>query len=378
MIQRRETEELKALAQDNLRTILDQLAPGGRFQGGSKPSYLVSNPMRNDRNPSLCIWTRGTAAGGFVDWAERDVIKGDIFGLVAYLNGKPIKDFGFAAGWLRDMLGIEHMTAEDRRAAKEARDQRRRENAEAEERKRRHGAQRAYDKWRYGRMVMPGSTAYRYLEARGVPLAEVQHYSGELRYLPAEEYWMAAEWGERTESGRIQRYKVRPGPKFPCIITPLRDAKGTLRSLHYTFLAPDGSGKADVEKPKLIWPEQLGLSMWIGHGPTGLDPCQADATDGVTGPLCLTEGLEDGLSAALAVPELRVWGAISLGNLAHQPVDRPCVSEIYVAAQNDWGKAEALAHLQRAETALARAGKPMTRLPAFTGKDLNDTLTGKD
>lgn len=378
MTQRRDTEELKALAQDNLRSILDQLAPGGRYQGGGKPSYLVSNPMRRDRNPSLCIWTRGSAAGGFVDWADRDEVKGDIFGLVAYLNGKPIKDFVFAAQWLRDMLGIAHMTAEDRRAAAESRAQRKRENAEAEESRRRRGVRQAHQTWMSGRMIMRGSTAYRYLAARGVPLDQVRHYSGDLRYLPAAEYWMAAEWGERIEGGRRQRYKVRPGPKYPCIVTPLRDASGSLRSLHYTFLAPDGSGKAEVEKPKLIWPEQLGLSMWIAHGPSGLDPCQADATDGVSGPLCLTEGLEDGLSAALAVPELRVWGAISLGNLAHQPVARPCVSEIYVAAQNDWGKAAALAQLQRAEAALARAGKPMTRLPAYTGKDLNDTLTGKD
>lgn len=374
----RSSDQLKALAQDNLRSILDQLAPGGRHQGGGRAHYLVSNPMRRDRTPSLCVWTRGTAAGGFKDFGDPDEVKGDIFGLVAYLNGRPIKDFAFAAQWLRDMLGIEHMTAEDRCAAAESRAQRRRENAESEERKRRNGQKRAHQLWMSGRLVMPGTPAWAYLAARGIPLDQVRHYSGELRYLPAAEYWMAAEWGERIEHGRTQRYKVRPGPRYPAIVTPLRDAEGSMRALHYTFLAPDGSGKAEVEKPKLIWPEQLGLSMWIAHGPSGLNPCQADAADGVTGPLCLTEGLEDGLSAALAVPELRVWGAISLGNLAHQPVDRPCVSEIYVAAQNDWGKAQALATLQRAEATLSRAGKPMARLPAFTGKDLNDTLNGKD
>ncbi|CAA0096148.1 Uncharacterised protein [Starkeya nomas] len=376
--QHQATAELKALAQDHLRDIIAQLAPGGRYQGGSRAHYLVSNPMRRDRSPSLCIWTGGTAAGGFKDFGDPDEVKGDIFGLVSYLNGKPISDFAFAAGWLRDMLGIEHMTAEDRRAAAESRAQRKRENAEAEERRRRHGEQRAHQVWMSGRLVMPGSPAWRYLEVRGIRLDQVRHYSGDLRYLPAAEYWMAAEWGERIEGGRRQRYKVRPGPRFPAIVTPLRNAGGHLRSLHYTFLAPDGSGKADVEKPKLIWPEQLGLSMWIAHGPSGLNPCDADATDGVSGPLCLTEGLEDGLSAALAVPELRVWGAVSLGNLAQQPVDRPCVSEIYVAAQNDWGKAEALKTLERAELALARSGKPLARLPAPTGKDLNDTLTGKD
>lgn len=372
------TAELKALAQDRIEDILDRLAPGGRYNRTGNPHYLVSNPMRRDRSPSLCVWTRGTAAGGFKDFGDPDETKGDVFGLVAYLNGRPIGDFMFARAWLQDFLGIASMTAEERQAAAESRAKRKAENAAAQERRQRHGQQRAHQLWSSGRLILPGTPPWTYLLGRGVRLDLVQHYAGELRYLRAYEWWMGAEWAERIEGGRRQRYKVRPGPSFPCIITPLRDAGGALRALHYTFLAPDGSGKAPVEKPKLIYPEQAGLSMWIAHGPSGLDPCQADAAGDVSGPLCLTEGLEDGLSAALAVPELRVWGAVSLGNLAVQPIGRACVSEVYVAAQNDWGKPQALAQLQRAETALARHGKPLARLPAFTGKDLNDTLTGKD
>lgn len=372
------TADLKVLAQDRVEDILARLAPGGRYHRGGRSHYLVSNPMRRDRSPSLCVWTSGDAAGGFKDFGDPEETKGDIFGLVAYLNGRPISDFAFGAAWLRDHLGIAQMSPAERDAAAESRAHRKAENAEREERRRRHGAARAHQVWMSGRLVMPGSPAWTYLETRGIRLDQVRHYSGELRYLRSAEWWMGAEWGERIENGRRQRYKVRTGPRFPAIATPLRDAAGSLKALHYTFLAPDGSGKADVEKPKLIWPEQLGLSMWIAHGPSGLTPCQADATDGVSGPLCITEGLEDGLSAALAVPELRVWGAVSLGNVAQQPVDRPCVSEIYIAAQNDWGKAQALAQLARAEAALGRCGKPMARLPAFTGKDLNDTLTGKE
>lgn len=377
MTRRIDKGELKSLAQDKIEDILAQLAPGGRYHRGSKAHYLVSNPMRRDRTPSLCVWTRGTAAGGFKDWGDPSEVKGDVFGLVAYLNGKPIKDFPFARDWLLDFLGLGSMTPEERQAAAEARARRQQENAEAEERRRRAAHQRAHQLWTGARLVMPGSPAWRYLESRGIPLDKVPYYSGELRYLPAAEWWMGAQWGTRIENGREQRYKVQPGPRYPAILTPLRDATGSLRALHYTFLQPDGSGKAPVDKPKLIYPEQLGLSMWIAHGPSGLDPCQADAA-GVSGPLCITEGLEDALSAALAVPELRVWGAVSLGNLAQQPVNRPCVSEIYIAAQNDWGKAAALAELERAEAQLARAGKPMARLHAHTGKDLNDTLLGKE
>lgn len=372
------TAELKALAQDRIDEIVQRLAPGGKYNRTGRPHYLVSNPMRRDTTPSLCVWTRGTAAGGFMDFGERDEVKGDVFGLVAYLNGRPIKDFAFARAWLQDFLGIAAMTSAEKEAAAESRARRKAENAEADERRRRFNQRRALNLHHTARLILPGTPAWTYLaDVRGIRLDQVPHYSGELRYLRSYEWWMGAEWGERIEGGRRQRYKIRPGPSFPCIITPLRDRAGSLRALHYTFLAPDGSGKAPVDKPKLIFPEQAGLSMWIAHGPSGLDPCEADIA-GRVDPLALGEGLEDGLSIALSVPELRVWGAVSLGNLAVQPVDRPCVSELYVAAQNDWGKPAALKQLARAEEALARHGKPMARLPAFTGKDVNDTLLGKE
>jgi hypothetical protein len=70
-------------------------------------------------------------------------------------------------------------------------------------------------------------------------------------------------------------------------------------AVHLTLLKPDGSGKADVEKPKLI----------IGR-PLGRPIALAPAND-LLG-LVITEGIEDGLSA-LQATGLGVWAAGSAG-----------------------------------------------------------------
>lgn len=71
-------------------------------------------------------------------------------------------------------------------------------------------------------------------------------------------------------------------------------APRNVRSVHLTLLKPDGGGKADVEKPKLI----------IGS-PEGLPIVLAPVND--LGGLAIVEGVEDGLSALTI--GLGVWVA---------------------------------------------------------------------
>ncbi|MFG1241865.1 hypothetical protein V5F31_05725 [Xanthobacter sp. V7C-4] len=54
------------------------------------------------------------------------------------------------------------------------------------------------------------------------------------------------------------------------------------------------------------------------------------------------------------------------------------MADVLIHAQNDHGNPAAQATVARAEDALARLGKPIARLIAPTGKDLNDTLRGKN
>ncbi|MEW6256562.1 MAG: toprim domain-containing protein [Pseudomonadota bacterium] len=366
--------ELKARAQDRLEDILHKLAPGGKYAHGG---YMVKNPIRGEKTPSMKVWTQGDAAGAWKDFGS-PLDCGDIIKLVAYLNGKSLDDFQFARAWLEDFLGLgSNLTEADREAARQARERRKAESATADSR--RHFAEeRAGATFNSGRQILSGSIAWLYLMHRGIDLRFVEGFAGDLRWTRECEYWPLAEYVEdvNPRTGRPFKRKVKPGPLLPAILTALRDKAGRLRSLHYTFLRPDGAGKAEVEKPKLIWPAAEGLVMRLTNGAGNLSPEEADLAGHVTD-LGLSEGMEDGLSGALGVPEARWWGGVSLGNLRHVPVDRPCIGDILIAEQNDWGKPQALAELARAKEQLARGGRLVGGIRPPTGKDINDTLRGQ-
>ncbi len=157
-------------------------------------------------------------------------------------------------------------------------------------------------------------------------------------------------------------------------------ADGKPQALHRTWLAPGGHGKARLPDPadnavRKIWGAPKGAVIRISKGAGNFTPEEAER-QGVSGPLVLTEGIEDALAVALAMPDRRVWAAGTLGNLAKVPV-LPCASSITICADNDWDKPQAMAALDRAVAALKRAKKPVFVARSWTGKDMNDLLKGE-
>ena len=145
-------------------------------------------------------------------------------------------------------------------------------------------------------------------------------------------------------------------------------------AVHRTWLARDGRGKAPVTPNKKIWPSFTGAAIHLARGETGL-PAEDAVKRGMVDRLLICEGIEDGLSVALAAPELRVWAAGTLGNLAHVKIP-DCCHEVIVAADNDWGKPQAEALLKRGIEALAAQRRPVRVARAAIGKDFNDQLRG--
>jgi hypothetical protein len=114
--------------------------------------------------------------------------------------------------------------------------------------------------------VVPGSPAAAYFRARGCALPE-----NDVLWHPALPH----------PSGHV-------GPAIVAVVT---DAlTGERISLHRTWLAPDGGGKADVAKPRLL------LRGHRKHG--GVVRLFPD--EELTTGLCVAEGLETALSAARA------------------------------------------------------------------------------
>lgn len=366
MTRRASVQEVKSHAIDRLEEILDRLAPGGRSAGGK---YVPLNPTRHDRRPgSFVISLIGPARGAFVEYTNPSQEKGDIIDLVSYLLCGAGPDFKSdarrvdAIRWISDFVGLERMPDTARSAAAEAAKRRQAEASRAGEELERK-RQRAFDMWRTARPA-ESSAVETYLRRRGIALRDVAHLEGDLRCIPSLEYWL-----ERERKPGAARPK--PGRSFPAMIAAMRDTQGAVRSVHCTFLLPDGSGKADVVRPKLIWPEFRGCVIRLSRGASGLSVPDAIAA-GILETVALSEGIEDGLSIALGAPELRVWAAAAVSNMGNAPA-LPIVDAWLIHRQNDTSRA-AIEEFERVRRQLEATARPVGVIESHFGKDINDLL----
>jgi Toprim domain len=166
-------------------------------------------------------------------------------------------------------------------------------------------------------------------------------------------------------------------PQFPAMLAGMVDGLGVHRACHWTFLAPDGRGKARVPEgfsTKLMWPRVTGLVVRIAMGESGLS-CEDAMAQKISGPLVMAEGIEDALSIAIANPECRVWAAGSLPQYLSVP-NLPCVSSYVIARDNDWGKPQAAHLFEKSLERIRSFKKPVAVIASTSGKDFNDQLRG--
>ena len=132
---------------------------------------------------------------------------------------------------------------------------------------------------------------------------------GDLRWHPALPYRV-----------RDESEPIHTGPALVGLVTDVET--GEAISLHRTWIASDGSGKANVPKPRRLlwnhrsdgvirlWPdEDVGLGLVIGEG---IETCLSAATEGLT----------------------PVWATMSAGNLAAFPV-LPGLEGLTILADHD-------------------------------------------
>lgn len=348
---------------DDLESIVEQLLRASRkhLRGGL---WNVANPYRPKSKPEqMVVWLRGGRRGAWKDFVSGD--KGDAIDLVAFgLTGDVNDNSRMAAlEWIEDRFGLRNM-APARREQLAAEASARRQAVEAKERNRHEKSIARARKFFFSCDDIAGTPAATYLASRGASLDRVQSLGRSLRFRGDAEYWM--------QPGR---------PKHPAMIAAMVDVAGRIGACHYTFVRPDGSGKAglipdgkDKAKDKLMFPETSGLVIRLTNGDAGLSAEDA-ARDQVAGLVGLVEGIEDGLSAAIAFPELRMWSAGSLGGFGSVP-DHPCASGWIVFKDNDWGKRQAQEQFNRAIARLKSFRKPVevVSMPAEWGKDVNDAI----
>lgn len=353
--------DLSLLLAESIEAVVDAL--GVRVARRDRRKLYAFAPWSDHHKPKLEIETF-PVPGKWNDWVGGKW--GDALDLVACVLSQGERTHAArveAMKWTREFFGLGGSTFD-----REAYAQRR---AEAEKRAERRAAQAAREladarktaqsRWLHAHQLTPEDHAGRYLAARGIDLAALPRLPRAIRYSPAENWY--------GPGGGVDHVG-------PCLMSAMTLPDGKFGSLHRIWINPERPGeKADLDPPRKMWPDAAGAVIRLWRGETNLAEKDAHKR-GVLEPCVVCEGVEDGLSIALMTPELRISAAGSLpGLLAMTPP--PTASKLIVAADNDWGKPQAQALLDRACLRFEQEFKvPVFIARSPEGKDFNDLLRG--
>lgn len=278
MKERRQETDFPALVAaltERIEDLAQQLVGGAPDQ--ARRVWHAKRQRDGGLGDSLIIEIRGEARGKWFHHARG--IGGDALELIAHAKGYRRGDaIRWAEGWLgRDFSG--EASSHPKAAAKAAHVQDSDKAATL--------APKWLAFWNRCVEITDGSPPDRYLTGR-----VCARPSNDVRWNP--ETW--------------HPHEQRAMPAIVSLITDIATCEPI--SLHFTFIAPDGSGKAEIERPRLYLP---------GHRKSG-GIVRLHADDEVTLGIIVGEGLETCLTYALA--HAPVWACLDAGNLAAFPVLR--------------------------------------------------------
>ena len=192
-----------------------------------------------------------------------------------------------------------------------------------------------------------------YAESRAIEVGDPVHRYLASRHIDELVYPKALRFHPRLLDG--------DGRQYPAMIAMVGvPGEPKFCSMHRTFLRPDGTGKAEMERPKKLMPGSL---------PDGACVALSEFHGGKLG---IAEGIETAMSAS-ALFEMPVWAAISSAMLAKWRPPEGC-EEVAIFADNDQkfgGQAAAFALAHRLST--GRVAVPVTvHVPDRVGEDWAD------
>jgi hypothetical protein len=348
--------EIEEMLKGRAESLAFELFPNGRREHGL---FRVGS-LAGEPGQSLFVRLSGPKVGNWRDMAGGTVAgrdRGDLLWLIAcaLFNG----DLGDAVAWAKSWLNLDERDPdriERHRIEIKAAAERRSEEAEREEARMRERARR---RWLAGAPIA-GTIAEAYLIGREIDLRLLGRSPGVLRFGEAVQYG----FGRGAWTG-------------PAMLAAVVGLDGSHVATHRTWLAPDGSGKAErpaaIEakawKPKKVMGTYDGAHIPLWKGACGEMPLR-DIPAGTD--VYASEGIEDGLTAACANPALRVICAISVANFGALELP-PQMGALVLLRQNDPPGSDADRAFGRAVAAQRAKGRTVKVAPAPPGyKDLNE------
>lgn len=342
-----DVSEIARMLDARADTLAKELLPDGRRNGHE---WVARCPWRGDRTPgSFSVHLGGAKSGVWRDFAANE--GGDMLDLVGRVlfGGDKKRAITWAKRWLGLDAGDPAAIEQVRRATPSPEAIGELEAKEAEERKK-----AAFRLWLAGTRNILDGPVDRYLRGRGIALAGLGHVPGAMRFHPAL-------WHEPSKR------------KWPAMVTAIAGPDGRFVACHRTWLEIQADGtvrKAPVANNKMTLGGWRGgaIRLWRANNDAFKKIGAGDIVD-------ITEGIEDGLSVAAAMPEARVIAAISVSGFGSVALP-PAVTHVRLWAQNGDGP-EAVAAFDAAVAAHHEAGR-VVLIPAIPAsiKDVNDLLRG--
>jgi hypothetical protein len=341
---------VKARANDQVRSIAQELLPNGREECG----YWRTGSIADEAGQSLAVTLTGPDRGMWCDHACRGTPQGggDIIQLVEQAAFRGNR--GEAIAWLKSRLGLDGLDPGRLRKMQAEAAQQREDLARSAEEEREKKRRQALGMWLRAKPI-EGTPVEHYLRGRGIDFDRLGRMPGCLAFDP-------------------ELYCKEAGRKLPAMVAAVVDLTGRHIATHRTWLAPDGRGgwtKADLEEPKKVLGRFMGgfIPLWKGAA-AGKSMAELPAGTDVWA----SEGIEDGLSAAMAKPEIRVIAAVTLGNLGAIALPEN-VGRFLIIGQRDTHP-KTLEALERAIGAQQDGGREvwLTPPPAGGFKDVNEAL----
>lgn len=287
-----DVREIEQLLRAQAETLAWELLPNARRDG----HFLCVGSVSGEPGNSLKFNLNGPNRGMWTDFSESDgagYLGGDCLHLIRLVlfRGEMVP----AIKWAKSWLGLDHLdpgrleiARHDARAAAETSAI---EDRALKEVKRR----RAVALWNGGKKSIAGTPAEAYLRGRGIDVERLGKWPGSLRF-------HAEVWNREI------------GLKIPAMLSAMFTPEGAHVATHRTYLRWDerkGWTKLDSPNAKMVLGACGGSFIPLRKGASGKS--MAHMPDGEA--LYVTEGIEDGLTVAMARPALRLVAGYSLPNI---------------------------------------------------------------
>lgn len=344
---------------DGLNSRIEMLAcellPRGRRDGND---WVDANIARGGLGDSMRVCIRGARKGVFKHFSGN--AGGDALELVAYVlfGGDKKKAFSWAKSW----LGLDHADP-GRLKQSRLKAAATRKKSEEEDARAREGRRKWAHKMWLEALPGKGTPVEVYLNGRGIFFEE--KVPGSLRYTPM------CKHANKTF--------------YPAMLGAVYNSSGQFIAVHRTYLQERKDGRvtkaaALKDDAKMVLGSYAGGFIPLQRGASGKSLKDAPAGDKVI----LCEGIEDGLSLGMAMPDYRVLAAVSVNNFAAIILPKQ-IKDVVIAADNDPLEIDvggvmkphpARVAVQRAIDAFIDQGRSVRVTYSPEGKDFNDMLRG--